>query len=61
MKFNVKFESIFKKPVNKLFSFQIRNTKSEEDDPLERGTWGSKLDFILSVVGLAIGLGKVPN
>lgn len=25
----------------------------------ERGVWGSKLDFILSVVGLAIGLGNV--
>lgn len=25
----------------------------------ERGSWGSKLDFILSVVGLAIGLGNV--
>lgn len=24
-----------------------------------RGAWGSKLDFILSVVGLAIGLGNV--
>lgn len=25
----------------------------------ERGVWGSKLDFILSVIGLAIGLGNV--
>lgn len=29
------------------------------DAALERGAWGSKLDFILSVVGLAIGLGNV--
>lgn len=33
--------------------------KSKEDDLPERGSWGSKLDFILSVVGLAIGLGNV--
>lgn len=29
------------------------------DAAAERGAWGSKLDFILSVVGLAIGLGNV--
>ncbi|XP_017467837.1 PREDICTED: sodium- and chloride-dependent GABA transporter 1-like [Rhagoletis zephyria] len=29
------------------------------NDLLERGSWSSKLDFILSVVGLAIGLGNV--
>ncbi|XP_049278367.1 sodium- and chloride-dependent GABA transporter 1-like [Anopheles funestus] len=33
-------------------------SKAEKDLP-ERGSWGSKLDFILSVVGLAIGLGNV--
>ena len=38
----------------------IRNTSIDvDDDPMERGSWGSKLDFILSVVGLAIGLGNV--
>ncbi|XP_065349363.1 sodium- and chloride-dependent GABA transporter 1 [Cloeon dipterum] len=31
----------------------------KDDDMPERGSWGSKLDFILSVVGLAIGLGNV--
>lgn len=36
---------------------QIKHTL-DDDDPLERGSWSSKLDFILSVVGLAIGLGK---
>ncbi|KOB76386.1 Transporter, partial [Operophtera brumata] len=30
-----------------------------KSDLPERGSWGSKLDFILSVVGLAIGLGNV--
>ncbi|XP_040167621.1 sodium- and chloride-dependent GABA transporter 1-like [Anopheles arabiensis] len=33
-------------------------SKADKSLP-ERGSWGSKLDFILSVVGLAIGLGNV--
>lgn len=33
---------------------------SKKEDALpERGSWSNKLDFILSVVGLAIGLGNV--
>jgi solute carrier family 6 GABA transporter-like protein 1 len=34
-------------------------TKSKVKDLPERGTWSSRLDFILSVIGLAIGLGNV--
>jgi len=38
-----------------LFFFQL--VKIEQLP--ERGSWSSKMDFILSVVGLAIGLGNV--
>ncbi|XP_075218844.1 sodium- and chloride-dependent GABA transporter [Lycorma delicatula] len=34
-------------------------SKKKEEDLPERGSWTNKLDFILSVVGLAIGLGNV--
>lgn len=39
-------------------SSQQQKEVSKKDIP-GRGEWGSKLDFILSVVGLAIGLGNV--
>lgn len=37
-----------------ILKFQLTNIHLPE-----RGSWSSKLDFILSVVGLAIGLGNV--
>lgn len=38
------------------FIFALQKNKVQLPD---RGSWSSKLDFILSVVGLAIGLGNV--
>lgn len=35
------------------------STVATKADLPERGSWASKLDFILSVIGLAIGLGNV--
>lgn len=56
-----------RKPQDELIEMPIlRNTNDlpqqqvkKYDAAAIRGAWGSKLDFILSVVGLAIGLGNV--
>lgn len=38
---------------------QVQQTTKKRAPLPERGSWTTKLDFILSVVGLAIGLGNV--
>ena len=38
---------------------QVKTTSNKDDDLPSRGVWSSKLDFIMSTVGLAIGLGNV--
>lgn len=44
---------------NDVLPIQQQQQVKKYDAAAERGAWGSKLDFILSVVGLAIGLGNV--
>lgn len=43
---------------DKHYFFFFSDVAVKSDLP-ERGSWASKLDFILSVIGLAIGLGNV--
>lgn len=50
----IKLNKTIAKPNHLKFTFQKQKVQLPD-----RGTWSSKLDFILSVVGLAIGLGNV--
>ena len=40
-------------------STNFGSTKGEEKEEMERGQWGGKLEFILTCVGTAVGLGNV--
>lgn len=42
-----------------MYFFSSHHQVAKKEAQMERGSWASKLDFILSVVGLAIGLGNV--
>lgn len=52
-------EEIELKTLMNLPNSSSNKVQMKKDTIPERGTWASKLDFILSVVGLAIGLGNV--
>lgn len=56
-KYQLHKSSCFKK--TKLTYFSLYSEVATKSDLPERGSWANKLDFILSVVGLAIGLGNV--
>ncbi|XP_022901340.1 sodium- and chloride-dependent GABA transporter 1 [Onthophagus taurus] len=56
---NRHFEECIELPTTTSISVLANQVQPKTTAIPERGTWGSKLDFILSVVGLAIGLGNV--
>ena len=33
--------------------------KEEEEEEAERGTWGNKLDFIMTALSFAVGMGNL--
>ena len=38
---------------------EVASVTTEGDGNMERGAWGGKLEFILTCIGYAVGLGNV--
>ncbi|GCB63003.1 hypothetical protein scyTo_0013144, partial [Scyliorhinus torazame] len=39
--------------------FRVQAVQDETDDHVERGYWSSKAEYLLSMIGYAVGLGNV--